>query len=71
MTESTAPLQVNGEYWPWQPGLHIAQILHQMNTPPHSVATALNGQFVARDARETTVLKPGDALTVFKAIVGG
>ena len=42
-----------------------------MATPANSVATALNGHFVPRSLRDQTPLKPGDALTVFKAIVGG
>ena len=36
-----------------------------------AVTTALNGRFVPRDAREHTLLAPGDALTLFHAIVGG
>ena len=71
MPECTLCIQGNGEPWPWQPGLHIAQVLASMDTLPDGVATALNGQFVARDRRSQTPLNPGDALTVFKAIVGG
>jgi sulfur carrier protein len=64
-------VQVNGEHWPWQPGLQVAQIIERLHKPANSVATALNGHFVPRPLREHTPLKPGDALTVFQAIVGG
>jgi sulfur carrier protein len=74
MPEHTDPaesIDVNGEPWPWQPGLQVAQVLANMDTPGNSVATAINGRFVPRALREQTPLKPGDTLTVFKAIVGG
>lgn len=64
-------VQVNGERLPWQPGEHVASVLDRLQTPAHSVATALNGHFIPRTLRETTPLQPGDVLTVFKAIVGG
>ena len=64
-------IDVNGEPWSWQPGLQVAQVLEKMDTPANSVATALNGHFVPRGLRKQTALKPGDGLTVFKAIVGG
>lgn len=70
MPEPTT-IQVNGEHRPWQPGLQVAQVLDSLNTPANSVATALNGSFVPRAEREHTPLKPGDALMVFQAIVGG
>ncbi|QCB44622.1 sulfur carrier protein ThiS [Hydrogenophaga sp. PAMC20947] len=70
MSESFNVL-VNGEQWPWQAGLQVAQVLESLGMPAKSVATALNGNFVPLTLREQTPLKPGDALTVFKAIVGG
>ena len=44
--------------------------------PPRSasadkVATARNGEFVAREARATTLLQDGDQVLLFQAIVGG
>ncbi len=39
--------------------------------PGPSFATALNGHFVARTRRGDTPVQPGDALTLFEAIVGG
>ena len=70
-TDPIDTIDINGEPWPWQAGLQVAQVLEKMNTPANSVATALNGHFVPRGLRKQTALKPGDGLTVFKAIVGG
>lgn len=39
--------------------------------PAASFASAVNGEFVARDARANTVLSDGDAVFTFQAITGG
>jgi len=52
-------------------GSTLDQLLIQQQRPPESVATALNGQFVAREARPGTVLHDGDQVLLFKPIVGG
>jgi sulfur carrier protein len=52
-------------------GNTLADLLEQLQRAPESVATALNGQFVARDARPDTVLNEGDQVLLFKPIVGG
>ena len=62
---------VNGEPQTWSPGLTLAELLHRRGDAPQAVATALNGQFVPRQARAQTTLRAGDALTIFEAIVGG
>lgn len=49
----------------------IAQLLSLLGRPPESVATARNGSFVAREARERTLLEDGDQIILFKPIVGG
>jgi sulfur carrier protein len=36
-----------------------------------AIATAVNGEFVARTARATCALKDGDAVTCFQPITGG
>ena len=38
---------------------------------PEALATALNGQFVPRTQRASTVLRAGDAIVTFQAITGG
>lgn len=60
-------VQLNGQHIPWRDGLTVADLLPQ----PGRVATALNGRFLPQAERSTTVLVPGDRLTVFTAIVAG
>lgn len=49
----------------------LADLVGQLGHAPESIATALNGQFVARDQRHEHVLCEGDQVTCFQAIVGG
>lgn len=49
----------------------LAHILSQTNQDDHSVATAVNGQFVARAARASYPLADGDAVLCFSPITGG
>ena len=49
----------------------LAGLLAALSLAPESVATALNGQFVAREARGQAWLKDGDQVLLFKPIVGG
>jgi sulfur carrier protein len=65
------PVLVNGTPQPWRDGLSVAAVLDERGEARDAVTTALNGRFVPRDARERTLLAPGDALTLFHAIVGG
>lgn len=52
-------------------GLSLAELLTLLAREPHSVATAVNGQFVAREARPGTELHEGDQVLLFQPIVGG
>jgi len=52
-------------------GTTLAALLERLQRPPESVATALNGFFVPREARPGTVLGHGDQVLLFKPIVGG
>lgn len=52
-------------------GLTLAQLLARLDRPANSVATALNGSFVSRDTRETTILAEGDHVLLFQVITGG
>jgi sulfur carrier protein len=52
-------------------GLTLAALLAAEGVPPERVATAVNGSFVARAQRACTVLRPGDTVLTFEAIVGG
>lgn len=52
-------------------GSTLAQLLAQEQREPEAVATALNGCFVPRAARDTTSLREGDTVLFFQPIVGG
>ena len=52
-------------------GSSLAQLLALLERAPDSAATAVNGRFVAREARPGTELHDGDQVLMFKPIVGG
>lgn len=68
-----APLNVtlNGEALQVRAGATLADVLAMRRIEPKSVATAVNAEFVPRTARAATMLRAGDAITTFQAIVGG
>ena len=49
----------------------LADLIGRLGHAPQSVATALNGEFVARGERDARVLRQGDKVTCFQAITGG
>lgn len=49
----------------------LGHLLAGTDRDPASVATAVNGAFVARDARSAHVLSHGDAVLCFSPITGG
>jgi sulfur carrier protein len=48
----------------------LAELIAQLGHAPEGVGTALNGRFVPRGQRDQA-LQPGDAVLLFKPIVGG
>ncbi|HEU4460069.1 MAG TPA: sulfur carrier protein ThiS [Methylibium sp.] len=64
-------VRINDRAVPWREGLDLAQALDALGIEAGRVATALNGDFVARERRAATLLAPGDAVAVFATIVGG
>ncbi len=69
MTDITITL--NGEKRQLPAGSTLADVLAAGGQPPASFASAVNGEFVARDARPQTLLAEGDAVFTFQAITGG
>jgi sulfur carrier protein len=49
----------------------LAALVAALGHAPEAVATAVNGEFVPREARAARVLAPGDAVLLFQRIVGG
>ena len=66
-----AELRFNERTLPWAQGLTLAALLDAQHTEMNRVATAVNGTFVPRALRASTLLKPGDTVLTFQAIVGG
>jgi sulfur carrier protein len=56
---------------PCPEGLTLAALLTQHGVNAEQVATAVNGEFIPRHQRVTTLLSPGDTVLTFQAIVGG
>ena len=56
---------------PCPEGLTLAALRASQQLDADRVATAVNGEFVPRPQRESTVLNPGDTVLTFQAIVGG
>lgn len=52
-------------------GTTRAALVEALGHAPADVASAVNGEFVARAARAGRVLGGGDAVLLFKPIVGG
>lgn len=66
-----ATLRFNETELPCPDGMTLAHLLESNGIVPEAVATALNGEFVARAQRASTPLHPGDTVLTFQAIVGG
>lgn len=62
-------IKVNNELRDIVEGSSLADILKEI--PQAGTATALNGIFVPKDAREATILRDGDELTIISAAYGG
>ncbi|MEZ5645148.1 MAG: sulfur carrier protein ThiS [Burkholderiaceae bacterium] len=64
-------LKFNDLTLPCPDGLTLAALLAEQGVPADQVATAVNGAFIPRAQRATTVLQSGDTVLTFQAIVGG
>jgi len=70
-TNAIATLRFNDLALPCPEGLTLAQLLDEQGLEADAVATAVNGAFVPRALRSSTVLHPHDTVLTFQAIVGG
>jgi sulfur carrier protein len=68
---TTITITLNGEPRQLPAGSTLADALAASGQPAASFASAVNGEFVARDARASTPLADGDAVFTFQAITGG
>jgi sulfur carrier protein len=64
-------ITLNGEPRRLPLGQTLADLIAQLDAPPQALATAVNGEFVARDARSRCELRDGDAVFTLQPITGG
>lgn len=67
----TLQITLNGEPRAIGEGETLADLIAGLGQPPQSLATAVNGEFIARAARAETRLREGDAVFTFQPITGG
>lgn len=65
------PITVNGQPREVPAGSSLADLVAQMADTPQALATAVNQEFVARDARAARLLQAGDQVYTFQPITGG
>jgi sulfur carrier protein len=71
MNPVTITLTLNGEPRQVEPHTTLADFIASTGQPPQALSTAVNGEFVARDARSNHLLLDGDAVFTFQPITGG
>lgn len=64
-------VSVNGQRHAVHEGATLADLVGALKLEPAAVATAVNGDFVAREQRATHALQPGDHVACIQPIVGG
>ena len=64
-------ITLNGEPREVAPGTTLADLVATLGQAPQALATAVNGDFVAREARGSVELRAGDAVFTFQPITGG
>ncbi len=64
-------ITVNGEPRDLPEASTLADLVAAIADSPQALATAVNGEFVARDARSACLLREGDAVFTFQPITGG
>ena len=70
-TSAVVHVVVNGASCPLPRGTSLADLLAHLGHAPEAVATAVNGEFVARGLRADHALADGDQVQCFRPIVGG
>ena len=64
-------ITVNGQPREVPAGSSLADLVAQLVDTPQALATAVNQEFVARDARAARMLQAGDQVYTFQPITGG
>ena len=64
-------ITLNGEPRQLAEGTSLSELIAALGHTPQSLSSAINGEFVARDARPQRVLCQCDAVFTFQPITGG
>ncbi len=64
-------ITLNGEPMVVEAGRTLADLIASLDQVPQALATAVNGEFVPREARAQCVLQERDAVFTFQPITGG
>jgi sulfur carrier protein len=64
-------ITLNGETRTIEAGATLADLVAAVAEQPQALATAVNGEFVPREARTQMQLREGDAVFTFQPITGG
>lgn len=64
-------ITINGEPREIDAGTTLDQLLAALGNAPEALATAVNGEFVAREQRAQCRLADGDDVFTFQPITGG
>jgi sulfur carrier protein len=64
-------ITLNGETRAIAEDTTLAELVAALGQAPQALATAVNGEFVPRDARPSVQLRDGDAVFTFQPITGG
>jgi sulfur carrier protein len=67
----TLQITVNGEPRAVEEAATLADLVSALGQAPQALATAVNGEFVPRGARQGVQLREGDAVFTFQPIQGG
>ena len=64
-------IRLDGRPHPVAAGSTLADLVAAQGHAPEAVASAVNGDFVARGQRAARLLRAGDAVLLFQPITGG
>ena len=64
-------ITLNGQPRSIDSGRTLADLVASLDAAPQALATAVNGEFVPREARAQCVLREHDAVFTFQPITGG
>ncbi|HET6598323.1 MAG TPA: sulfur carrier protein ThiS [Burkholderiaceae bacterium] len=64
-------VRLDGHDHPVPAGTTLAALVLALGHEPEALTTAVNGEFVPRHARDSCLLRCGDAVLFFHPIVGG